>query len=259
MNTILKRIILGILAACLLSGAAAAALAIREEVTEESLIADLQHGGYVVYLRHAQRYKGAPEQLYPDSPPAAFADCAQQRNLTPYGIEQATLLREQLRRARVTVRPGAGATRVPTRDTAMLAFGRRQARHRLFSPATCGASLPPAAAGHRYGAGGRREFAAPDHRLSDRSGGDGDLPAGRPWRQHAGRPAPPGRLVRRLGRNAFLAGEPPGLHNGDGDRSRRMQDPDWLARSSDAIKRMYGIGDRSAKAIGYRRAARSIR
>ena len=75
MNRILKRIILGVLAACLLSGAAAAALAIREEVTEDRLIADLQQGGYVVYLRHAQRYKGPPDPLYPDSPPAAFADC----------------------------------------------------------------------------------------------------------------------------------------------------------------------------------------
>jgi hypothetical protein len=134
MNTILKRIILGVVAACLLSGAAAAALAIHEEVTEESLIADLQHGGYVVYLRHAQRYKGAPEQLYPDSPPAAFADCGQQRNLTPYGIEQATLLREQLRRARVTVGLVLAHPECRTRDTAMLAFGRARLDAGLFSP-----------------------------------------------------------------------------------------------------------------------------
>src|SRR5919108_1019928 len=103
MNKILKRSILGILAACLLSGAAAAALAAREEMSEERLIADLQHGGYVVYLRHAQRYKGPPDQLYPDSPPEAFADCTRQRNLTPYGIGQAALLHEQLRRAGVRV------------------------------------------------------------------------------------------------------------------------------------------------------------
>jgi len=134
MNTILKRVILGVVAACLLSGAAAAALAIHEEVTEEALIADLRHGGYVVYLRHAQRYKGAPERLYPDSPPAAFADCTQQRNLTPYGIGQATLLREQLRRARVTVGLVLAHPECRTRDTAMLAFGRARLDAGLFSP-----------------------------------------------------------------------------------------------------------------------------
>ena len=134
MSKILKRIILGVLAACVLSGAAAAALAIREEMTEERLIADLQRGGYVVYLRHAQRYKGPPDQLYPDSPPAAFADCSHQRNLTPYGIEQATLLREQLRRARVRVGLVLAHPECRTRDTAMLAFGRARLDRGLFDP-----------------------------------------------------------------------------------------------------------------------------
>jgi hypothetical protein len=134
MNRILKRIILGVLAACLLSGAAAAALAIREEVTEDRLIADLQQGGYVVYLRHAQRYKGPPDRLYPDSSPAAFADCSQQRNLTPYGIEQATLLREQLRRAGIRVGLVLAHPECRTRDTAMLAFGRAKLDKGLFYP-----------------------------------------------------------------------------------------------------------------------------
>jgi len=135
MNKILKRTILGVFAACVLSGAAAAALAIREEVTEEALIADLQHGGYVVYLRHAQRYKGPPDSLYPDSPPAAFADCTQQRNLTPYGIEQATLLREQLQRAGVTVGLVMANPECRTRDTANLTFGRATLDKGLFDPA----------------------------------------------------------------------------------------------------------------------------
>jgi len=126
MSKLLKRIILGVVAACLLSGAAAAALEIREEMTEERLIADLRHGGYVVYLRHAQRYKGPPDRLYPDSPPAAFADCTHQRNLTPYGIGQAALLREQLRRAGVRVGLVLAHPECRTRDTAMLAFGRAQ-------------------------------------------------------------------------------------------------------------------------------------
>jgi len=134
MSKILKRIILGVVAACLLSGAATAALAIGEEVTEERLIADLRHGGYVVYLRHAQRYKGPPDRLYPDSPPAAFADCTHQRNLTPYGIEQATLLGEQLRRAGVTIGRVLSHPECRTRDTAMLAFGHARLDRGLFSP-----------------------------------------------------------------------------------------------------------------------------
>jgi hypothetical protein len=134
MSRILKRIILGALAACLLAGAASAGLAIREEVVEESLIADLQRGGYVVYLRHAQRYKGPPDRLYPDSPPAAFADCARQRNLTPYGTEQATLLREQLRRARIRIGVVLAHPECRTRDTAMLAFGRARLDKGLFFP-----------------------------------------------------------------------------------------------------------------------------
>jgi len=134
MSKILKRIVLGMLAACLLSGAAAAALAIREEVTEETLIADLQQGGYVVYLRHAQRYKGPPDRLYPDSPPAAFADCAQQRNLTPYGIGQAALLGEQLRRAGVPIGQVLAHPECRTRDTAMLAFGHARLDTGLFHP-----------------------------------------------------------------------------------------------------------------------------
>jgi hypothetical protein len=133
-SKILKRTILGVLAACLLSGAAAAALAIREEATEEALIGDLRQGGYVVYLRHAQRYKGPPDRLYPDSPPAAFADCPHQRNLTPYGVQQATLLREQLRRAGVTVGLVLAHPECRTRDTAMLAFDHARLDKGLFYP-----------------------------------------------------------------------------------------------------------------------------
>lgn len=118
-----KRLVLGLATVGLLSGITFVALAIDEEMVEESLIGKLQHGGYVVYLRHAQRYKGPPDNLYPDSPPAAFADCSHQRDLTPYGIEQATLLGEELRRAGVKVDSVVAHPECRTRDTAMLVFG----------------------------------------------------------------------------------------------------------------------------------------
>jgi hypothetical protein len=130
---ILKRVILGAVAACLLFGVASAALAVREEVVEEELIGRLQQGGYVVYLRHAQRYKGPPDQLYPDSPPAAFADCTHQRNLTPYGVGQAVLLGEDLR-AGIKVGLVLAHPECRTRDTATLALGRAKAETGMFYP-----------------------------------------------------------------------------------------------------------------------------
>jgi hypothetical protein len=131
----LKRMLLGIAAVCLFSGVAAAGLAIREEALEAGLIARLHHGGYVVYLRHAQRYKGPPDMLYPDSPPEAFADCTHQRNLTPYGIGQAALLGEDLRRAGVKAGLVLSHPECRARDTARLAFGRATLDTGLFDPA----------------------------------------------------------------------------------------------------------------------------
>ncbi|HET6161636.1 MAG TPA: hypothetical protein VFE34_25070 [Dongiaceae bacterium] len=129
-----KRLLMGIAAACLFSGVAAAGLAIREEAVEEDLIARLHHGGYVVYLRHAQRYKGPPDMLYPDSPPSAFADCTHQRDLTPYGVGQAALLGEDLRRAGVKAGLVLSHPECRARDTAVLAFGRATLDTGLFYP-----------------------------------------------------------------------------------------------------------------------------
>lgn len=127
-----KRAALGLIVACLLSGVASAAFAIREEAVEEDLIAGLHHGGYVVYLRHAQRYKGPPDQLFPDSPPEAFADCARQRDLTPYGIDEAALLGEDLRRADVRAGLVIAHPECRARDTAMLVFGRATLERAMF-------------------------------------------------------------------------------------------------------------------------------
>ena len=127
-----KRAALGLIAACLVSGVASAALAIREEVVEEDLIARLQHGGYVIYLRHAQRYGGPRDGFEADSSPAAFADCTHQRNLTPYGIGQAALLGEDLRRAGVKVGSVLSHPECRTRDTATLVFGSANADMRML-------------------------------------------------------------------------------------------------------------------------------
>jgi hypothetical protein len=127
-------VLLGLVAACLVFGLATAAFAIHQEVAEDDLIAKLQHGGYVVYLRHAQRYKGPPDALYPDSPPSEFADCTNQRNLTPYGIGEAALLGEDLRRAGIKVGTVIAHPECRARDTAMLTFGRAKLDVGMFDP-----------------------------------------------------------------------------------------------------------------------------
>jgi hypothetical protein len=131
---ILRRVLLGLVAACLVFGLASAAFALHQEVAEDGLIAKLQHGGYVVYMRHAQRYNGPPDKLYPDSPPRAFADCTNQRNLTPYGIGEAALLGEDLRRARIKVGTVIAHPECRARDTAMLTFGRAKLDVGMFDP-----------------------------------------------------------------------------------------------------------------------------
>jgi hypothetical protein len=125
---------LALVAGCLVFGAATAALAIHQEVAEDELIAELQHGGYEVYMRHAQRYKGPPDQLYPNSPRSAFADCSNQRNLTPYGMGEAVLLGERIRRAGIRVGLVLAHPECRARDTAMLAFGRARLDVGMFDP-----------------------------------------------------------------------------------------------------------------------------
>src|SRR5262249_2820684 len=113
-------------------GLATAALAVHEEVTEDELIAKLQNGGYVVYMRHAQRYSGPRDDLDADSPPAAFADCTNQRNLTPYGIGEAAPNGEKNRRAGIRVGQVLVHPECRTRDTAMFTFGHAKLDRGMF-------------------------------------------------------------------------------------------------------------------------------
>ena len=58
------------------------AFALDREIDEVRAIRALQEGGYVVYLRHADRYKGPKEKLNQHSSPAAFADAVSELNKT---------------------------------------------------------------------------------------------------------------------------------------------------------------------------------
>ncbi len=131
---LMKRALLGLAVLALASGIAAGALAVYKEAEEDVFISAIRHGGYVLYLRHAQRYKGPPDNLFPDSPPAAFADCTHQRNLTPYGVDQAALLGEYFRRLDIKLDRVIANPSCRTRGTAMLAFGRATLEPRMMMP-----------------------------------------------------------------------------------------------------------------------------
>lgn len=123
-----------VLAGVIFAAGSAAALAVREEVMEESLIAAIRAGGTVLYLRHAERYKGVHDTLKPDSPWTDFADCAQQRNLTLAGRTEAQTLGADFRELGIRVDRVVALPLCRTRDTAILAFGNAVLDRRMYDP-----------------------------------------------------------------------------------------------------------------------------
>lgn len=110
------------------------AFALDREFDEARAIKALQEGGYVVYLRHADRYKGPKEALNQHSSPAAFADCSNQRNLTPKGRAQAQALGRYFRELSISFDRVVANAQCRTRDTAMLALGHVQLDPRIYDP-----------------------------------------------------------------------------------------------------------------------------
>ena len=147
-----KRVGLVVAAAVLLASSAAGAVAVRNEMLERDLIDDLRHGGYVVYLRHAERYKAGREDLSATSKLSDFQDCTKQRNLTPYGQSEAMLLGATLRKWGVGVGEVIANPLCRTRDTAMLAFGRATLDQRLYDPQFVRhlLSIPPRAGSNTF-------------------------------------------------------------------------------------------------------------
>jgi hypothetical protein len=109
-----------------------AAMAIEKELDEARAIAELQRGGHVVYLRHAARFSGPRDGLGRWSSAAQFADCRNQRNLTPEGQEQARELGVYWRQLKIPVERVIASAQCRTRDTAILAFGAALIDPRLF-------------------------------------------------------------------------------------------------------------------------------
>jgi broad specificity phosphatase PhoE len=98
----------------------------------DGLIGDLEDGGYVLVLRHAQADpsdEGQQERL---------RSCSLQRNLTAAGREQARAIGAAIRDRGIPIGEVRTSPMCRTRDTAELAFGRATVDRRLLSPGVVG-------------------------------------------------------------------------------------------------------------------------
>lgn len=81
------------------------------------LVAALRHGGYVLFLRHAQAEPGN------DPSRVVLEDCATQRGLSRYGRDQAAAIAAALARLGIPIGAVRSSPYCRCADTARLAFG----------------------------------------------------------------------------------------------------------------------------------------
>jgi phosphohistidine phosphatase SixA len=79
----------------------------------------LREGGYVLYMRHA-----STDFSQNDSAMRSYEDCANQRNLTDKGRDEARAVGEQIKRLRIPVGQVLASPFCRTMETARLAFGK---------------------------------------------------------------------------------------------------------------------------------------
>ena len=92
----------------------------RDKADEEhrQIIADLQQGGYVIFLRHAKT-----DWLQKDIEPFDFTHCEGQRNLSDEGRAQAVKIGEAYRALTIPIGEVISSPFCRCKDTAELAFG----------------------------------------------------------------------------------------------------------------------------------------
>jgi phosphohistidine phosphatase SixA len=83
-----------------------------------ALVEALRRGGYVLYLRHAATDFGQNDEAMTD-----YANCAQQRNLTDGGRDDARAIGVAIKRLRIPVGPILASPFCRTRESAVLVFG----------------------------------------------------------------------------------------------------------------------------------------
>jgi phosphohistidine phosphatase SixA len=88
---------------------------------DAALLGELRHGGYVLYLRHA-----STDFSQNDARMTSYEDCANQRNLTDKGREEARAVGEHIKRLKIPIGRVFASPYCRTIETARLAFGKAQ-------------------------------------------------------------------------------------------------------------------------------------
>ena len=104
------------------------------KLTPALLVTELRRGGYVLYFRHT-----STDFSQDDARSRGFDDCANQRNLTDAGREQARAIGSAVRKLDLPIDKVIASPLCRTMETARLAFGQAEP-----VPAVRGAPVPPA-------------------------------------------------------------------------------------------------------------------
>jgi hypothetical protein len=110
----------------LLAAVALAWLAPAMGQADATLVERLRAGGYVLYMRHA-----STDFSQDDRAMKGFDDCANQRNLTDRGREEARAVGEHFKRLRIPIGEVLASPFCRTMETARLALGRAEATHEV--------------------------------------------------------------------------------------------------------------------------------
>lgn len=89
---------------------------------EPGVVQKLREGGYVLYMRHASTDFGQN-----DARMASYEDCANQRNLTESGRDEARAIGAHVKRLGIPIGEVLASPYCRTMETARLAFGKAQA------------------------------------------------------------------------------------------------------------------------------------
>jgi len=88
---------------------------------DAALLAELRRGGYVLYIRHTSTDFGQN-----DAKMTGYEDCANQRNLTEKGRQEARAVGEHIKRLKIPIGRVLASPFCRTIETARLAFGKAQ-------------------------------------------------------------------------------------------------------------------------------------
>ena len=88
---------------------------------DAALLKQLREGGYVLYLRHA-----STDFSRNDASMKSYEDCANQRNLTDKGRDEARAVGEHIKRLGIPIGTVLASPFCRTMETAKLAFGKAQ-------------------------------------------------------------------------------------------------------------------------------------